>query len=80
MQIGGHQGSSLIETPHWIPSLCSFQLIRRLLKQRETYCLTDRQRKGGLRTGNLYGEVPSKILNVGETQAEEALLCFFAAV
>ncbi|CAM1351228.1 DNA polymerase III subunit alpha [Tenacibaculum crassostreae] len=25
-------------------------------------------------TGNLYGEVPSKILNVGETQAEEALL------
>ena len=26
-------------------------------------------------TGNLYGEVPSKILNVGETQAEEAYLC-----
>ncbi|WP_431166547.1 DNA polymerase III subunit alpha [Tenacibaculum halocynthiae] len=25
-------------------------------------------------TGNLYGEVPSKILNVGEAQAEEALL------
>lgn len=25
-------------------------------------------------TGNLYGEVPSKILNIGETQAEEALL------
>ncbi len=25
-------------------------------------------------TGNLYGEVPSKILNVGESQAEEALL------
>jgi DNA polymerase-3 subunit alpha len=25
-------------------------------------------------TGNMYGEVPSKILNVGETQAEEALL------
>ena len=25
-------------------------------------------------TGNLYGEVPSKILNVGERQAEEALL------
>ncbi len=25
-------------------------------------------------TGNLYGEVPSKILNVGEVQAEEALL------
>jgi DNA polymerase-3 subunit alpha len=25
-------------------------------------------------TGNLYGEVPSKILNVGEHQAEEALL------
>ena len=25
-------------------------------------------------TGNLYGEVPSKVLNVGETQAEEALL------
>nr|WP_298989048.1 DNA polymerase III subunit alpha [uncultured Polaribacter sp.] len=25
-------------------------------------------------TGNLYGEVPSKILNVGELQAEEALL------
>lgn len=25
-------------------------------------------------TGNLYGEVPSKILNVGETQAEEALI------
>lgn len=25
-------------------------------------------------TGNLYGEVPSKILNVGENQAEEALL------
>ncbi len=25
-------------------------------------------------TGNLYGEVPNKILNVGETQAEEALL------
>ncbi|NNK73165.1 MAG: PHP domain-containing protein, partial [Flavobacteriaceae bacterium] len=25
-------------------------------------------------TGNLYGEVPSKILNVGEKQAEEALL------
>ena len=25
-------------------------------------------------TGNLYGEVPSKILNLGETQAEEALL------
>src|SRR5690606_37180043 len=25
-------------------------------------------------TGNLYGEVPSKLLNVGEVQAEEALL------
>ncbi|WP_179021718.1 DNA polymerase III subunit alpha [Winogradskyella forsetii] len=25
-------------------------------------------------TGNLYGEVPSKVLNVGENQAEEALL------
>ncbi len=25
-------------------------------------------------TGNLYGEVPSKILNIGEKQAEEALL------
>ncbi len=25
-------------------------------------------------SGNLYGEVPSKLLNVGETQAEEALL------
>ena len=25
-------------------------------------------------TGNLYGEVPSKILNVGENQAEEALI------
>jgi DNA polymerase-3 subunit alpha len=25
-------------------------------------------------SGNLYGEIPSKILNVGETQAEEALL------
>ncbi|XOV68404.1 MAG: DNA polymerase III subunit alpha [Fluviicola sp.] len=25
-------------------------------------------------TGNLYGEVPSKVLNVGETQAEEALV------
>ena len=25
-------------------------------------------------TGNLYGEVPSKILNLGETQAEDALL------
>ncbi len=25
-------------------------------------------------TGNLYGEVPNKILNVGEKQAEEALL------
>ena len=25
-------------------------------------------------TGNLYGEVPSKVLNVGEAQAEEALL------
>lgn len=25
-------------------------------------------------TGNLYGEVPSKILNIGEVQAEEALL------
>src|SRR5690606_10367990 len=25
-------------------------------------------------TGNLYGEVPGKILNVGENQAEEALL------
>ncbi|MDO5970128.1 DNA polymerase III subunit alpha [Flavivirga aquimarina] len=25
-------------------------------------------------TGNLYGEVPSKVLNIGETQAEEALL------
>lgn len=25
-------------------------------------------------TGNLYGEVPSKILNIGENQAEEALL------
>ena len=25
-------------------------------------------------TGNLYGEVPSKILNQGEKQAEEALL------
>ena len=25
-------------------------------------------------TGNLYGEVPNKILNVGESQAEEALL------
>lgn len=25
-------------------------------------------------TGNLYGEVPSKVLNVGEVQAEEALL------
>ena len=25
-------------------------------------------------TGNLYGEVPSKVLNVGNTQAEEALL------
>ncbi|CAA0206552.1 DNA polymerase III, alpha subunit [Tenacibaculum maritimum] len=25
-------------------------------------------------TGNLYGEIPSKILHVGETQAEEALL------
>ncbi|MEL0263380.1 MAG: PHP domain-containing protein, partial [Flavobacteriaceae bacterium] len=25
-------------------------------------------------TGNLYGEVPSKILNVGDHQAEEALL------
>ncbi len=25
-------------------------------------------------TGNMYGEVPSKILNVGEAQAEEALL------
>lgn len=25
-------------------------------------------------TGNLYGEVPNKILNMGETQAEEALL------
>ena len=25
-------------------------------------------------TGNMYGEVPSKILNVGDTQAEEALL------
>ena len=28
-------------------------------------------------TGNLYGEVPSKILNVGEKQAEEALLWLF---
>ena len=27
-------------------------------------------------SGNLYGEVPSKILNVGEHQAEEALLCW----
>ena len=25
-------------------------------------------------TGNLYGEVPSKLLNIGENQAEEALL------
>ncbi|WP_274474020.1 DNA polymerase III subunit alpha [Mangrovimonas aestuarii] len=25
-------------------------------------------------TGNLYGEVPSKVLNIGESQAEEALL------
>mgnify|MGYP000191600601 CR=1 FL=1 len=25
-------------------------------------------------TGNLYGEVPNKVLNVGENQAEEALL------
>jgi len=25
-------------------------------------------------TGNMYGEVPSKILNLGENQAEEALL------
>ncbi|NQX82245.1 MAG: DNA polymerase III subunit alpha [Flavobacteriaceae bacterium] len=25
-------------------------------------------------SGNLYGEIPSKILNIGETQAEEALL------
>src|SRR5690606_28389070 len=25
-------------------------------------------------TGNLYGEVPSKVLNIGENQAEEALL------
>ena len=25
-------------------------------------------------TGNLYGEVPSKVLNIGETQAEEALI------
>lgn len=25
-------------------------------------------------TGNMYGEVPSKILNIGEKQAEEALL------
>lgn len=25
-------------------------------------------------TGNLYGEIPSKVLNIGETQAEEALL------
>ncbi|MBF4986635.1 PHP domain-containing protein, partial [Nonlabens mediterrranea] len=25
-------------------------------------------------TGNMYGEVPSKILNIGENQAEEALL------
>lgn len=32
--------------------------------------------KGGIivLTGNLYGEVPSKILNLGEKQAEEALL------
>ncbi len=29
-------------------------------------------------TGNLYGEVPSKILNVGEKQAEEALLSWKA--
>ncbi|MEZ4810293.1 MAG: DNA polymerase III subunit alpha [Allomuricauda sp.] len=34
------------------------------------------QYKGGIiaLTGNLYGEVPNKILNVGEKQAEEALL------
>ena len=25
-------------------------------------------------SGNLYGEIPSKILNVGESQAEEALI------
>ena len=25
-------------------------------------------------SGNLYGEIPSKILNIGENQAEEALL------
>jgi DNA polymerase III subunit alpha len=25
-------------------------------------------------TGSLYGEVPNKILNIGENQAEEALL------
>jgi DNA polymerase-3 subunit alpha len=30
-------------------------------------------------TGNLYGEVPSKVLNVGENQAEEALLWWKAA-
>ena len=31
------------------------------------------QRRFNVLTGNLYGEVPSKILNVGENQAEEAL-------
>ena len=25
-------------------------------------------------SGNLYGEIPSKILNIGENQAEEALI------
>src|SRR5690606_39447986 len=25
-------------------------------------------------SGNLYGEIPSKVLNIGETQAEEALI------
>ena len=30
-------------------------------------------------TGNLYGEVPSKVLNVGESQAEEALLWWKSA-
>ncbi|AXT62488.1 DNA polymerase III subunit alpha [Aquimarina sp. AD10] len=28
-------------------------------------------------TGNLYGEVPSKVLNIGEKQAEEALLWWY---
>jgi DNA polymerase-3 subunit alpha len=33
-----------------------------------------RNSKKILLSGNLYGEIPNKILNIGENQAEEALI------